>query len=193
MPESISPSSTSDRLSDAPSTSRDGLSDKTPHSPISHRDQVGQLSRKSFVAMLVAMFIVPIATVLTLWFYLPPVSMYTLDATVTLVGMERAKEFDRREAIPAVPEPRVVVKNIGQDEWTQLIVEVNKRYKVYRTDEVVPAGETIEFGLDYFMTREGLFFPPGQIDVKHVRVYARLPSRSRATYEADFDAEFNVK
>lgn len=143
--------------------------------------------------MLIAMFVIPIATVLTLWYYLPPVSMHTLDAVVTLKGMERAEEYDRRETIPSVPEPRVVVKNNGKDEWTQLIVEVNKRYKVYRTDEVVPAGESIEFGLDYFMTREGLFFPPGQIDVKHVRVYARLPSKSRATFETDFDAEFQEK
>jgi len=157
------------------------------HSPISHRDQVGRLSQKAFIAMLVAMFIIPVTTVLTLWYYLPPVSMHKLDATVTFSGMETAEQYDRRDKDAKIPEPLISIKNDGDQQWTHLIVEINKRYKVYRTEEVVDPGQTIDFALDYFMTREGLFFPPGKIKVNHIRVYARLPSRARATYETDID------
>lgn len=158
-------------------------------SPRSHRDTVGYLSRKGLVAMLIAMFIIPVATVLTLWYYLPPVSLYALDATVEVVALETAKEFDRRDPNPKVPEPRLVITNTGDQNWTHMIVEINRRYKVYRTDAVVEPGGTIEFGMDFFQTREGVFFAPGRIPLKHVRIYARLPSRARATYEKEYATE----
>lgn len=153
----------------------------------SHRDKTAKLSRSGLVVMLVAMFIVPIATVLTLWYYLPPVSLYELEAEVRFENLETAKEFDRREIDSLVKEPKVVVKNTGKEPWTRLIIELNRRYKIDRTDSPVGPGESIESGLDLFQTREGIFFPPGRIPLRHIRVYARLPSGSRATYELELN------
>ncbi len=154
---------------------------------LSHRDKTAKLSRSGLVAMLVAMFIVPIATVLNLWYYLPPVSQYQLEAEVQFANLETAKEFVRRVTESLVKEPKVIAKNTGTEPWTRLIIELNHRYKIDRTDSAVAPGESLESGLDLFQTREGLFFPPGRIPLKHIRVYARLPSGSRATYELDLN------
>ena len=136
--------------------------------------------------MLIAMFVVPIATVLTLWYYLPPVSLYQLKASVDLENLETAAQFNRLDKSMAVKEPRILVKNLGDTEWTHVTVELNSRYKIWRHESTVKPGETLISGLDFFQTREGLFFPPGRIPITKVRVYARLPSGSRATYEVEY-------
>lgn len=136
--------------------------------------------------MLVAMFIVPIGTVLTLWYYLPPVSLYQLEADVKLENLETAEQFDRLNRNMAIQEPRILVTNLGENEWTHVTVELNSRYKIWRHESTVEPGETLISGLDFFQTREGLFFPPGKIPITKVRVYARLPSGSRATYEVEY-------
>lgn len=157
--------------------------------PVSHRDKISRLSRSGLVGMLIAMFTIPVATVLTLWFYMPPVSLYELEAEVRLENLDTAAEFDRRDMNMVVQEPKIIIKNLGQDEWTHIIVEINKRYKIYRSESSIKPGDTLTSGLDFFQTREGIFFPPGKIKVKHVRVYARIPSGSRATYEIDYENE----
>lgn len=164
------------------------ISSDKPNSPapVSHRENLAKLSRNGLIAMLIAMFIVPVATVLTLWYYLPPVSIHQLEASVRLENLETAAEFNRLDKSKAVQEPRILVKNLGDEEWTLVTVEINSRYKIWRAESTVEPGETLISGLDFFQTREGIFFPPGKIPVKHVRVYARLPSGSRATYEIDY-------
>ncbi|MEC9094738.1 MAG: hypothetical protein VX438_18660 [Planctomycetota bacterium] len=157
----------------------------------SHRDTVSKLSRSGLTYYLIAMLIVPIATVLTLWYYLPPVSLHQLNAEILIENLETATQFDRLDKNSPIPEPRILVKNLGSEEWTHLIIELNERYKIYRTEptESVAPGETLISGLDFFQTREGIFFAPGKIRLRHVRVYARLPSGSRATYETQWNAE----
>ncbi len=156
-----------------------------PAASMSHRDKVAKLSRNGLVAMLICMFVVPIATVLSLWYYLPPVSIYTLSASIQFSGLSTAKDFDRRDQNSTTPEPLVIIKNTGQEPWTHMIIEINKRYKLSVTEKTVEPGKSIALGLDYFQTREGVFYAPGRIPLQHVRVYARLPTGARATHEMD--------
>ena len=153
---------------------------------VPHRDTIAKLSRSGLVVYLIAMFIVPIATVFTLWHYMPPVSLHELDAVIDVENLGTAEQFNRLNKNSMIPEPRILVRNTGKEEWTHLIVELNQRYKIYRTETSIGPGETIISGLDFFQTREGIFFPPGKVALRHVRVYARLPSGSRATYEVEW-------
>lgn len=150
------------------------------------RDQTLHLSRRGLVIMLAIMAVVPVATVLVLWWYLPPVAMHELKAEVRIKNLETAERFNRLDPLSGIPEPLVEVKNVGDTEWTHVIVEINGHYKLFRWDQIVKPGDRLGFGLDLFVTRDGIHFAPGKIPIKRVRVYARLPSGSRATCEFDY-------
>ena len=161
---------------------------QTPEKNQSHREGVAKLSRSALTGMLIAMFILPFAAVYTIWYLLPPVSEHQLQADIRIENLETAAQFNRLQRDSLVPEPRMVVTNTGDEEWTQIILEINKRYQVYRKDEKVKPGEQIISGLDYF-SYKGSFFPPGRIPLRHVRVFARVPSGARATCELEFEAQ----
>ena len=148
-----------------------------------------RFTHRALTIALIAMCIVPLVLLTALFIYLPPVYEGQLDARVWAEGLPAAEfyesPYDQR---PDVPDGELVIVNTSDHDWTHLNIQINRHYQIYER-EPIPAGQTRRFKLSRFITRTGATFELKYNPIKHVRIYARRPTRDRATFETDIDGE----
>ncbi len=138
---------------------------------------------------MISMFVV-CSTVLTILFVLnamlPPVYDMELKAEITPLGVPMDDYFSTPvKDRPELPQPKIRIQNTGDEDWTNILVSINDKYKwspIPDDGGRIPAGESREFYVCRFQVRTGGAFEWDKLKVKSVHVYARLPSGERATY-----------
>lgn len=145
-----------------------------------------RLSPRGLTTILIFMCLVPIVTLLVLWQLLPPVEEGTLQASVESAGLPPAAyylvDYDKRSPFEG---GELIVHNESKQDWTHLNIQVNRHYQIYDVLPI-PAGETARFRLDRFVSRTGARFSLQYNQLKSVRIYARRPTKDRATFYHDF-------
>ena len=150
-----------------------------------------KLSHRGLTMLLALMCAIPITTILVLWQYLPPVHEGQLQANVIAVGLpdQAFYEVDYRER-PEFEGGSIIVENKSDVDWTHLNIQVNGHYQVYDT-ETINAGQQKEYQLSRFLNRTGARFSLRYNELNRVRIYARRPTKDRATYFQKFDTYGN--
>lgn len=148
----------------------------------SYRAAAPRLGKKLLTGLLVTMTLVPPLMIVLLWSILPPVKANQLRAEVAINHAPPSDfyqlEFEKRTFDPNVS---VVVKNVGNETWTNINVRVNRYFNIYDQEYPLHPGEQRAYLLSRFLSR-GVFFDMRYNAVQDVLVYARLPDGSRATY-----------
>lgn len=148
-----------------------------------------KLSPYALSVMLILMCIVPLATIGFLWAKLPPASVESLQAEIIPVNLLPAEVFKQRydQRLFRGAPPSLIVRNVGDQEWTLVNVRINKWFEYYETHHPIPPGGEIEVQLHRCRGKDGTPFNPLQQPLRQVRIFARLPGGGRATYSQEFD------
>lgn len=150
------------------------------------------LSHRGLTLLLTVMCGVPILTIAVLWQFLPPVYEGKLEANVFAEGLPNAEfyaiEYYER---PAVEGGDLVVQNKSDQDWTQLNIQVNGNYQIYDTEPIL-AQEEKRYNLERFVNRTGARFSLQYNELARVRIYARRPTKDRATFYYEFPTHFPV-
>jgi len=145
-----------------------------------------QLSSAALTRLLICMCLLPIITIMALWYIMPPVAEGQLDCRFAAKDLPSADfyaiDYWKRDEY-ALGE--LLVSNQSDQDWTHLNIQVNRNYQIY-DDEPIPAGTTKVFELDRFISRAGARFSLRYNQLKSARIYARRPGGDRATYYCDF-------
>lgn len=148
-----------------------------------------QLSTTGLTRLLIAMCMVPVITIGTLYWYMPPVFEGELEASVAAEDLPPASFYDthfsKRDKVGVGV---LLLTNDSERDWTHLNIQINKHYQVY-DHETIPAGETRRYRTDRFVSKTGAKFSLRYNPLRSVRVYARRPSGDRATFMTEFDWE----
>lgn len=151
------------------------------------------LSHRGLTLMLAVMCLIPVTTIAVLYGYLPPVYEGKLEANVyaeNLPGRDfYAVEYYQRP--PVEEEGQLVVQNKSDQDWTHLNIQVNGNYQIYDTDPI-PAHDEKRFDLSRFVNRTGARFSLQFNELSRVRIYARRPTKDRATFYHEFPTHFPV-
>ncbi len=152
-----------------------------------------KMSHRSLTWLLSLMCLVPVITILALWQYLPQVYEGQLKAEVYAQGLP-PKEYYSTEYHKRLPvsDGVLVLKNISDVDWTHLNVQVNGNYQIYDR-ETIPAGRQREYILGKFLNRTGAKFQLQYNELNRVRVYARRPTKDRATFEHKFETHTEIE
>ena len=148
-----------------------------------------ELSSSGLTKLLIAMCTVPVVTIATLFWYMPPVHEGQLEASIEAEGLPPGSFYDEHFSNrPKVEAGVLILNNDSDQDWTHLNIQINKHYQVYE-HEAIPAGESRRYRLDRFVSRTGAKFDLRYNPLRFVRVYARRPTKDRATFATDFDWE----
>ena len=146
-----------------------------------------RLSHRRLTLMLAIMCFVPVVTILTLWQMMPPVHEGQLEASVASVGIPPAAYYETHYSKRGeVPPGELLVKNESDQDWTHLNIQINRHYQIYDI-EPIPAHSERTFRLDRFVSRTGARFQVRYNPLKSVRIYARRPTKDRATFFHEFE------
>ncbi len=142
------------------------------------------LTNRGLTLLLVMMCIGPMLIIAWLWSILPEINEEQLEAKVTAVNFMPDSYFEIpiEERPYPEPGPRVLVQNLGDQEWTLINLIVNGAFQTYETKVPLEPGKSMEFELDLCLSMNGARFNPKLLKVPRVRVFARLPSKVRATH-----------
>ena len=144
------------------------------------------LSPTGLTWLLIAMCAVPMVTIMTLSWYLPTVHEGELEASIKAVGLPPGSFYDAHYSDrPRVPTGELIVKNESDQDWTHLNIQVNHSYQIYERNPI-PAGEYRTFKLDRFVSRTGATFNLRYNPLRSVRIYARRPTKDRATFYCEY-------
>lgn len=152
-----------------------------------------RLSHKALTTMLILMCVVPIVTIFSMWAFLPGVAEGKLEAEFAAEGLpsQAYYEIDYRER-PEFSGGELIVRNLSDQDWTHLNLNINGRYQIY--DNVpIPAHEEKRYDIDRFVSRSGARFSLRYNELKSARIYARRPTKDRATFECQFENGVMVK
>jgi hypothetical protein len=149
------------------------------------------LSHRGLTTLLSVMCIVPVLTIIALFQYLPTTHEGQLNASASAIDLPPADfyavEYYKR---PPYEKGQLQITNESDQDWTNLNIQVNKHYQIYDV-EPIPAGETKTYDLNRFLSRTGARFSLQYNELKMVRVYARLPTKDRATFFHEFETTAN--
>lgn len=147
-----------------------------------------RLSHRSLTITLGLMCLIPVVTIFVLWQFLPPVIEGELEAYAYGEGLPSAEFYaDHYYERPPFEGGVLVVENRGDLDWTHLInIQVNRHYQIYDR-ETFPAHSVKRYDLDRFLNRTGARFSLRYNELKSVRIYARRPTKDRATYYREFE------
>jgi len=153
-----------------------------------------QLSHLGLTVMLGLMCVIPVVTIFALFFFLPKVHEGELKAHVDAIGLP-AKEFYATVYYEREPVEggSIIVHNQSDVDWTNLNIMVNGNYQIYEHKEPIPAQQSREFELSRFLNRTGARFQLQYNELNRVRIYARRPTKDRATYVQHFETYEKVK
>jgi hypothetical protein len=137
--------------------------------------------------VLVLLCLLPIATIAIIWHFLPKTQEGKLLAKVTAVGLPAAEYYQThyRDRPPHVG-GELLLTNASDQEWTHLNITINNAYQIFDIKPIKP-GETVSFELHRFVSRSGARFSLQYNELRSVLIYARRPSKDRATYYQEFD------
>ena len=147
-----------------------------------------ELTPNGLTVLLMIMCFVPVVTIFVLWRILPPVLEGKLQAAVSAEGIPSDEYYEteaRDEFRPPVPPGRLLVQNLTDEDWEMPNIILNTYYQIYDT-EPIKAREVRAFDLDHFITRTGARFQVRYNTLKTVRIFAKLPSRERASFNYSF-------
>lgn len=150
--------------------------------------QSPQLSSVALTRMLIGMCLIPVITILVLFYYMPPAADGELKcqfSTKDLPDQDFYAIDYRDRADYQLGE--LVVSNLEEDDWTHLNILVNGHYQIY--DKVpVKAGTSKSYKLDRFVSRAGARFSLRYNELKSARIYARRNNEThdRATWTSNF-------
>jgi len=144
------------------------------------------LSPNSLRWILAAMCLTPVVIILTLFSYMPPVYEGLLEAKLTATGLPPQVYYEEKYYERTGHEGgQLIVENLSDQDWTHLNIQVNKHYQII--DKVpIKAHSVKAFDLDRFVNRTGARFNLRYNELASARIYARRPTRDRATYACDF-------
>ncbi len=154
-----------------------------------------RLSDRGLTFLLILMCSAPIIVITAMWWYLPPVHTKQLQARVSSANLPPPENYD----IPYESRPQLtqegllLVTNTGELDWTQYNIQINMQYadsyQIQEHLEPILAGETKSFELSSFVSRSGSTFDLRYNPLRKVRIYARLPTKDRATYFYNFETQ----
>jgi len=137
--------------------------------------------------LLIGMCLIPIVTLTVITLILPPTKEGKLEAEVTSSGLPPAEYYlTRYDQRPPFTGGELIVTNTSDVDWTHLDIQINGNYNIHDI-KPIPAGATVQFRLDRFITRTGARFSLRYNQLKTVRIYARRPTRDRATFYHEFE------
>ena len=140
--------------------------------------------------MLAVMCLIPVATIAVLWQYLPPVYEGQLNAHVYTEGLPGkafySVDYYKR---PEFEGGFLIVQNQSDQDWTHLNIQVNGNYQIYDT-EPIEAHKEKRYQLGRFLNRTGARFSLQYNELNRVRIYARRPTKDRATLYHEFPTHF---
>jgi len=147
-----------------------------------------KLSSRGLTSLLIGMCMVPVVTLFALKQFLPPVYEGKLEASITAEELPPASfyDVDFRERPPVDSAGVLIINNESDQEWTHLSIRINKHYQI-ASQEPIAAGESKRYRLDRFVSRTGARFQLRYNPLKYVQIYARRPSKDRATFSSAFD------
>ncbi len=145
------------------------------------------LSPNSLRWILAAMCVTPVVIILALFSYMPPVYEGLLEAKLTATGLPPKVYYEEKYYERVGHEGgQLVVENLSEQDWTHLNIQVNKHYQII--DKVpIKAHSVKAFDLDRFVNRTGARFSVQYNELASARIYARRPTRDRATYACEFE------
>jgi len=151
------------------------------------------LTHQNLTLLLALMCAIPVTTIFVLWGYLPDVHEGQLKAEVYAKGLP-PKEYYSTEYYKRLPisDGVMILKNNSDVDWTHLNVQINGNYQIYDREPIPAHGER-EYILGKFLNRTGAKFQLQYNELDRVRVYARRPTKDRATFEHKFDTYAEVK
>ena len=82
----------------------------------------------------------------------------------------------------------ITIYNHSDVDWTHLNIQVNGNYQVYDTETIPAQGEKV-YELSRFLNRTGARFSLQFNELERVRIYARRPTKDRATYYQNFETQ----
>ncbi len=149
-------------------------------------ERTPKLSKRGLTFLLIVMCIIPTVTILALYNLMPAVYPGELDAKVNLVNVPADSYYrlpiEERNEIESAS---VAIYNIGDVEWTNFYVRVNRHYNIYDTESFPPGASRI-YRLDRFVAKIGAMLDTRHVQVKQIEIYARVPSGARYTFDKDF-------
>jgi hypothetical protein len=153
----------------------------------SFRRAAPKLNPRMLTILLVSVSIVPPITIAVLWAILPPVKANQLRAEVEIAQAPAASYYDQEFADRKFePNVSVVIRNTGNQPWTNINVRVNRQFNIYDHELPLEPGQQRSYLLSRFLSR-GTFFDMRYSPVRQVLVYARLPDGSHATFAREMD------
>lgn len=146
-----------------------------------------EIKRGTFFIILVFLCVLPVSVIALISQFLPPAQEGALLAKVTPVGIPAPSyyEIDYREREP-FEGGELLVQNISDQEWTHLNITINKAYQIIDIVPIKP-GESKAFELNRFVSRSGARFSLQYNELRSVLIYARRPTKDRATFYQEFD------
>ena len=150
-----------------------------------------RLTHRTLTWLLLGMCSIPVITIAVLWQYMPPVFEGQLEANVYAEGLPKDEfynvDYYKR---PEFEGGVLVVENLSDQDWTHLNIQVNGHYQIYDKEPILAHGER-RYELDRFLNRTGARFSLQYNQFERVRIYARRPTKDRATFYRDFRTEAN--
>ena len=157
----------------------------------SHMDRAPRLTPLSLSVLLLVMCTIPLGTIAWLQVKLPPATISSLEARVTEINSLPDSIYDEPLYDRLLPEigPSLIVENLGSEQWTMVNVRINNWFEFYydRPVDSVELDGKVEVVLHTCRGKDGTPFSPLRQPVRTVRIFARLPSGKRATFEQKFD------
>lgn len=145
------------------------------------------LSPRQLSIVLAFICVVPVLIIVTLFAYMPPVYEGLLEARITAAGLPESEFYEQRYDLrPEFSGGELVVENLSDQDWTHLNIQVNRHYQIHDV-EPIKAHSSRRFDLERFITRTGARFNIRYNEINQARVYARRPTRDRATYACGFE------
>lgn len=149
-----------------------------------------RLSSRALTTLLIIMCVIPIATVLTLHFTMPPIEAGKLEADIRLSG-HPDKSYYEKDIYERtfLPEAAIALTNNSSDTWRLINVTINDRYYVYDVDQVLEPGQQRRYLLSRFTNREGALYELRAQPVEKVVVFAKVASNRRYSKTETFSLQ----
>ena len=136
---------------------------------------------------LLVMCAIPVVIILALYSYMPQVYEGELECKITATGLPSQAFYETRYDLrPEFGGGKLIVENLSDQDWTHLNLQINHHYQIHDSKPIA-AHEKREFNLERFLNRTGARFKVRYNELNYARVYARRPSRDRATYACNFE------
>ena len=171
----------------SPITNSTELSDSPIANKSSYQQAAPEIGRNFFFKILVLLCCLPVLVIAVIWQYLPPVEEGKLQAKVSAIGIPKPDYYEVDYKLRQPFEGgELVVQNTSDQEWTHLNITINNAYQIFEI-KPIQAGETARFELNRFVSRSGARFSLQYNELRNVLIYARRPTKDRATFYQEFE------